>query len=302
MDQPCYQYIVDRTTATRLEADDANTGLQIFIVQVISSITTTLPICSQEAIRTNMATFNKAPTGDLKTLPLDGLHHTAVSDSDLMSMYNTSPVIWQCGLGSSTKVMRVSQTLVLKGKSLEWPTIEGNLKLASRCETFRVPRVHRIFHFQPADTNKFPGWFTLMDYVPRHCVRDCWEGLDHQMKEKVAGKVARAIVEMQSKRLDDDIPPGPIDRPVEICPDEPKTFKGPWFSEYGAGPFVAIQDLEAWCNHKLDVCLYYKRAFSDTPCFELKEGLVLTHQDISPRNLVLGPRAAGDSSGDDFDL
>ncbi|ROW01356.1 hypothetical protein VMCG_05987 [Cytospora schulzeri] len=240
-------------------------------------------------------------TCDLGTLPLDGVDHTAVSNSDLVAFYDTCPVVWEGDLGSSTKVVRVSQTLVLKGKSFTRPTIEGNHTLASTYETFRVPRIHRVFEAQPVDTNESPGWFILMDYVPGRCVRDCWEELDQQTKERVAGKVAHAILEMQSKRLAHDTAPGPVDRPKDTNPDEPETFHGPWFSAYGGGPFNTVPELEAWYNHKLDVCLRLKKAPTDTPRFDFSEGLVLTHQDITPRNLVLGPRA-GDSSGDDFDL
>lgn len=242
-----------------------------------------------------------ASTDVLGSLPLDGVDHATISNSDLMAIYDTCPVVWECEPGGSTKVVRVSQTLVLKGKSFTRPTIEGNHALASGCETFRVPEVHRVFQAQPADADESPGWFVLMDYVPGRCVRDCWGELDDQAKGKVAGKVAHAIVEMQSKRLADDIPPGPIDRPADINPDEPETFQGPWFTFYGAGPFTSVQVLETWCNHKLDVCLQYKKAPSDTPRFDFNEGLVLTHQDITPRNLVLGPRAGG-SSDDDFNL
>lgn len=250
------------------------------------------------------STIKMAQTGDLDTFPLDGIDHTTVSNTDLMTIYDTSPAIWEGEPGQSTKVVRVSQALVLKGKSTTRPPIEGNHALASSDKkTFSVPAVHRVFHAQPADADESPGWFVLMDYVPGRCVRDCWEELGGRARGRVAGMVAEAIVEMQSGRLAADMPPGPIDRPADTNPDEPETFQGPWFSYYGAGPFTTTQELETWCNHKLEVCVRLQKAPSDTPRFDFREGLVLTHQDITPRNLVLRPRAGGGDGGDDeFDL
>ncbi|KAH7265561.1 uncharacterized protein BKA55DRAFT_672390 [Fusarium redolens] len=63
-------------------------------------------------------------------------------------------------------------------------------------------------------------------------------------------------------------------------------FQGPWFTDYGAGPFDTLGELEDWCNHKIDVCVMVKQLPPGTPRFEFKD-IVLTHQDLAPRNLVL---------------
>jgi hypothetical protein len=70
------------------------------------------------------------------------------------------------------------------------------------------------------------------------------------------------IEEMQSITLN-HMRPGPIGGGAP--------FRGPWFSDYGAGPFDTLQELEDWLNHKLDVCLHLKRAQKDTPRFEFKD-------------------------------
>jgi thiamine kinase-like enzyme len=61
---------------------------------------------------------------------------------------------------------------------------------------------------------------------------------------------------------------------------------GPWFTEDGVGPFALLQDLEDWCNHKIDVCIQFKQLEQHAPRFKFRS-LVLTHQDIAPRNPVL---------------
>jgi hypothetical protein len=47
-----------------------------------------------------------------------------------------------------------------------------------------------------------------------------------------------------------------------------------------------VKDLESWFNHKIEVCIRLNQAPSDTPRFKFKN-LVLTHQDIAPRNLII---------------
>ena len=64
-------------------------------------------------------------------------------------------------------------------------------------------------------------------------------------------------------------------------------FRGAWFSDYGAGPFGSLQELEDWCNHKLELCQMCQQVIPGTPRFKF-DSLVFTHQDIAPRNLILG--------------
>jgi thiamine kinase-like enzyme len=45
-------------------------------------------------------------------------------------------------------------------------------------------------------------------------------------------------------------------------------------------------EMEAWFNHKLDICKSVRQAPKDIPQFHFTK-FVLTHHDISPRNLIL---------------
>lgn len=44
--------------------------------------------------------------------------------------------------------------------------------------------------------------------------------------------------------------------------------------------------MEAWFNHKLQICKDYNQAPQDIPSFDFPK-FVLVHQDISPRNMIL---------------
>lgn len=144
----------------------------------------------------------------------------------------------------------------------------------------RVPRVYRTFkqHIQDGIVS-YDGRFIVMDYIPGQRIDECWDSLNDSAKKNVTTQVAAMIEQMQSMTLN-HLPPGPIGgtsgAPLEGC----------WFSTYGAGPFETLQDLEDWCNHKLDVCLRFKQAPVDTPRFTFRD-IVLTHQDIAPRNILL---------------
>ncbi|KAG2097791.1 hypothetical protein BD769DRAFT_1700845 [Suillus cothurnatus] len=63
---------------------------------------------------------------------------------------------------------------------------------------------------------------------------------------------------------------------------------GPLFTEDGAGPFVSYNDMTAWFNHKLDVSQRMKKAPLDAPRFDNLSPVVFTHQDLCPRNILLG--------------
>ncbi|EQB49821.1 hypothetical protein CGLO_10796 [Colletotrichum gloeosporioides Cg-14] len=118
-----------------------------------------------------------------------------------------------------------------------------------------------------------------MDFVPGVSLEKAWPDLDTDTRESVAVKVAEMIDRMQSLKIS-DMPPGPVDHGG----DEP--WRGPYFTEYGTGPFPTVQDMEDWYNHKLDVCIRLKRTSNETQRFSFTD-VVLTHQDIAPRNLIL---------------
>ncbi|RFU35548.1 hypothetical protein B7463_g761, partial [Scytalidium lignicola] len=108
------------------------------------------------------------------------------------------------------------------------------------------------------------------------CLADSWANLDITSRSEVTSQVAAMIQQMEYITLDR---PGPVG-------GTPSRFQGVWFSDYGAGPFNTLQDLEDWYNHKLEICDKYWQSIPGTPKFKF-QSLVLTHQDISPRNLML---------------
>lgn len=170
----------------------------------------------------------------------------------------------------------------MKGGEDVPPTESENLIFAKETLHLPVPRVYRAFsrdNMPGAGGDRLVKYsFIVMDYLPGSTVEECWDALDQDKRESVARQVAGMIETMQSKSLNER-PPGPIGNGTA-------KFEGPWFTDYGAGPFATLQELEDWCNHKIDVCIRFQQLPLDTPRFQFHD-MVLTHQDIAPRNLIL---------------
>ncbi|PMD40169.1 phosphotransferase family protein [Hyaloscypha variabilis F] len=220
-----------------------------------------------EARQSSHATFHQpfrdpASANDSSTFPLDGQDLTSVSDEALIALYDTAPIIYEFG---STRVVRISRTLALKGGNSVLPCEAQNMSFAAAHTSIPVPKVHRT------------TCFIVMDYIQGVCLSECWDSLDIASRSDITSRVASMIQELESVSVQ---APGPIG-------GTESRFRGMWFSVYGAGPFATIQKLEDWFNHKIDVCERFNQPIAGTPRFKF-DRLVLTHQDITPCNFILG--------------
>lgn len=150
------------------------------------------------------------------------------------------------------------------------------MKLAFSQTSIPVPKVYRSFNIATESGYFSTMGYIVMDYVEGRCLADCWDGLDHGERENVVSQVISAIKQMQSVQCEN---PGPISGGV--C-------QGTWFTDYSAGPFENRIEFQAWFNHKLDICKAVRKINKTIAPFQFDK-FVLTHQDISPRNLILDP-------------
>ena len=170
--------------------------------------------------------------------------------------------------------MRLSKKLIMKGGGSVLASEAKMLNLINSRASIRVPQVHRSF--QVEDDTKYFGTsgYIVMDFIQGQPLDECWDSLPPSTQGEVASQVAEMIKEMQSIEL---LQPGPIGG---------GPCRGLFFTDYSAGPFTDTAKMEAWFNHKLDICKSVHQAPKDTPPFHLTK-FVLTHHDISPRNLIL---------------
>ncbi|KKZ61301.1 hypothetical protein EMCG_04076 [[Emmonsia] crescens] len=94
-----------------------------------------------------------------------------------------------------------------------------------------------------------------MDYIYGENLGDCWKQLDTKQKDDVICQAAMIISQLQSIEISSA---GPIGGGPCI---------GILFSDYGAGPFNSGSEMEAWFNHKLEICKHYKKCLQDTSLF-----------------------------------
>jgi len=213
------------------------------------------------------------------SFPLDDRDFNSVANEELVALFSTAPRLHEFSLN---KVVRISKTLVLKGGPSVMPSQAENMIFATELLHLPVPQVRRSFTASvpvPYGNNiTEDGHFIVMDYVAGRTVEESWPALGQDARDSVIQQVADMIEKMQSRRLN-DMPPGPHKSPNEKC-------QGPWFTDYGAGPFTTLQELQDWFNHKVDVCIQVWQVPADFPRFVFRD-LVFTHQDIAERNLVL---------------
>ncbi|KAI9673367.1 MAG: hypothetical protein M1829_004134 [Trizodia sp. TS-e1964] len=204
--------------------------------------------------------------------PLEGQDFSSVSDETLVSLFETAPVVHSLG---GTKIVRISRTLALKGGPSVLVCEAANLKYAAAHTNITLPKVHRVFNIGEHDGFWGTGCFFVMDFVQGPTVAECWKNVDEACRLSIISQVADMIQQMQSVII---AIPGPIGGGCR--------FRGIWFSDYGAGPFNTLQELTDWFNHKLEICNRYHQSMEGTPEFAFQK-LLLTHQDITPRNLIL---------------
>ncbi|KAL2365203.1 hypothetical protein RJZ56_001821 [Blastomyces dermatitidis] len=118
-----------------------------------------------------------------------------------------------------------------------------------------------------------------MDFVEGRVVEDFWNSLTETERVEIVNQTASILNTLQFTPVPQD--PGPVG--CKIC-----LAQGFWFSSMGGRPFNLKKDLEDWFNRKLTICQHFKQSPSTLPQFRIDK-LVLTYQDIAPRNLILGP-------------
>jgi shikimate kinase len=212
--------------------------------------------------------------------PLDDRDISKVSDETLKALFDTTHVIHSY---QGTCIVRISQTLVLKGGPNARPCEASimNMVIAQGGGMIALPKVHRVLNIDTKNVHLACKCILLMDFVEGRTLEECWEHLSEAERVNVVAQVASMITTLHSIPASQQ-EPGPVDR-TRTC-----LARGYWFTDMGARPFNSKQDLEAWFNRRLEICKRFKQAPETTPPFKFDK-LVLTHLDIAPRNLILGP-------------
>ncbi|KAI9785386.1 MAG: hypothetical protein M1839_000405 [Geoglossum umbratile] len=169
---------------------------------------------------------------------------------------------------ASHETMKDPRSYINLGRQHVLPSEAETMRFATANTTIRIPKVHLSFNVPELSYFGTIGYI-VMDYIEGVCLESCWGNLDLRKRQDVVKQVSEIIQQLQSVQLD-------------------RLGQGRWFTDYSAGPFASRQEIENWFNHKLTICKETENARRDIPSFNFPT-FVLTHQDISPRNLILDP-------------
>jgi hypothetical protein len=141
----------------------------------------------------------------------------------------------------------------------------------------RLPSIIDAWEFDdhcPIDDRKLG--YILMDYIDGRIIQSIWLDLSPIERQDILLQVRDFLQQLHSLSV---LSPGPIGGGVS---------RGPLFTDYTAGPFHSVDDMEAWFNECLIVCQEFGRASKSQPSLTGQfSRLVMCHLDVAPRNLIL---------------
>lgn len=188
------------------------------------------------------------------------------SEQDGLHLYTTT----------GAQIMRLSSDVIVKyGRKVGQ---HGGhevrmIRLVREHTSILIPEVHRLFH--RADVG-----YMVMQYVPSVTVADCWASLSAQRKQKLLDTMSAYVKELQGLSRADNHALGPLGWCEEL--------RGLFFTNYGAGPFGSIDEMEEWFNQKLRVSIRMNKAPADSGTFSnAMRPLCIVHLDIIGKNILL---------------
>jgi len=160
--------------------------------------------------------------------------------------------------------------------------IEANtLNLLFSETTLPVPRVRRVVKGQWS-------FLIVMDYIPGLTLAHIWPTLSTWRKIRVAFTLRRYVRRLRRLKASATTPPGPLSA------QGARRCESPIFGRVQSdrGPFATYSELSAFFNKRHQMAMNCKKLPRDDPSrndlFDNSEPLVLTHQDLNLRNVIVG--------------
>ncbi|KAI6002069.1 kinase-like domain-containing protein [Pisolithus albus] len=156
------------------------------------------------------------------------------------------------------------------------------LRLVSSNTTIPVPRVHRVVKVE------HDRFLVVMDYIKGQTLAEVWPTFSVWRKISVAFTLRRYVRQLRRLKASPTTPPGPL------SVQGPQECESPVFGQVqpSRGPFASYSEFSTWFNKRCKMGLDARRVPEDHPLrkkkFDDSESLVLTHQDINLRNIILG--------------
>ncbi|KAI5994785.1 kinase-like domain-containing protein [Pisolithus albus] len=155
------------------------------------------------------------------------------------------------------------------------------IRLVSSKTTIPVPRVHRVMKGRR-------DFLIVMDYIKGQTLAEVWPTFSEWRKFSIAFTLRCYVRQLRRLKASPTTPPGPLsEQGPQIC-------ESPVFGQVQScrGPFASYSEFSTWFNERCKMGLDARRLPEDHPSrkkkFDDSEPMVLTHQDINLRNIILG--------------
>jgi aminoglycoside phosphotransferase (APT) family kinase protein len=164
---------------------------------------------------------------------------------------------------------------------IEDPSEAHVLNLVFTDTTIPVPRVHRIIRRGYSN-------IIVMDFIPGQLLADLWPSMSFLRRLWVGVTLRRYIRQLRAIRHPRSAFPGPL------ATQGARQCESPVFGQVRStrGPFSSYEALTLFFNDRhtraLEARKRSSRSVSHSGHFDDSVSLVLTHQDLNPRNLIVG--------------
>jgi tRNA A-37 threonylcarbamoyl transferase component Bud32 len=158
------------------------------------------------------------------------------------------------------------------------PSEVVTLRAVAEFTTIPVPKVQRVIRLKYE-------YLIVMDYIPGQQLSTVWPTMSPAEKNDVAETLRDYVRQLRSIDIPRRQVPGPLstDHIPRTCESDPV------FGEFvKRGPFASSSELADFFNRRHDSYIRCMDPGSKAPRLDMPYPLVLTHQDINPRNVIVG--------------
>ncbi|KIM44983.1 hypothetical protein M413DRAFT_51094, partial [Hebeloma cylindrosporum] len=211
-----------------------------------------------------------------------------ISDEQVFKLIKASNFDFPSTAIGTHNVSRVTEHTVIKSAQdmmddVEYPSEALVLQLVAQQTSIPVPQVRRL-------VQGGSSILIAIEFIPGQQLSSIWPTLSWFGRLRVAFTMHSYVRQLRKIRHPRSSVPGPMGGPDEggrICPSP---VFGPIVDR--RGPFASYADLTHFFNERLARLLKSQRkqppSLETFTTFDDSQPLVLTHQDLNPRNFIVG--------------
>ncbi|EIW85695.1 hypothetical protein CONPUDRAFT_48136, partial [Coniophora puteana RWD-64-598 SS2] len=209
---------------------------------------------------------------------------SSFADEELFSLFDKSERrLSESTYFICTSVRQIASDAVMKSGIQDSEPLTMDLVRAS--SHIPVPAVLRVLRAGSRQA-------VVMEYITGETVENCWGKLGLWQRLRVVWSIRSYIQQLRRILVSNTHQgthfPGPIGDEPRLCyASFLVTLSMANLFLKGGGPFHSYDELTQWFNHKVEATRRFSGALPPELSFDSSFPLVLTHFDISPRNVIV---------------